>query len=695
MDILHDSALPTPVSLARSRSVGVISIDNPPVNALSAAVRAGLLDAINAVAADPDLIGAVIICAGKTFVAGSDLREFGAPLEEPQLPAVIAAIEGCPKPVVAALRGAALGGGYELALGCDFRLTAPGTVVGLPETTLGIIPGAGGTQRLPRLVGQAKAIELICTGARVDAQLARDLGMVDALTEGADLLAEAIGWVERLAGAKRRVMQRAVPAEPESVIEAAVKAGLKAGRNRPHIEAAIESVRRSATAAPEVALAAEREAFQDLRVGREAFAMRHLFFAEREAAKDARLAGVAPLPVNTVGVVGSGTMGSGIAISLLDAGVAVRLVDRSQGALDAALARVAAHYGKRRQTGRITAEVEAERLARLAPTQDLSSLADSDLVIEAVFESIETKRELFAELSGLLRPDAVLATNTSYLCVGDIAAAYGHPEMVIGLHFFSPAEVMRLVEVVEHPAAAPAALATGMAVGRRLGKLPILVGDSFGFVGNRIYAAYRRQCEFMLEEGAFPEDVDGALEAFGFAMGPFAVADLSGLDIAWRMRQATASSRNTSDRYVTIPDQLCELGRFGRKTGAGFYRYAPDERRGQADPQVRAIIVDASHKAGIARRRIEADEIVWRALGAMANAAAQVLYEGVARRAPDVDLALVNGFGFPRHEGGPVFWARSQPTAQLEAMLRRLAELSGPGFELAGPGALQALLEGP
>jgi 3-hydroxyacyl-CoA dehydrogenase len=679
--------------MERDGGVAVIIIDNPPVNAGSTAVRRGLHDAIATVAADPGIEAAVLIGAGKTFIAGSDLREFGQPLEEPQLPAVIAAIEACEKPVVAALHGAALGGGFELALGCDARVAAPGTRVGLPEVTLGMIPGAGGTQRLPRLVGISTAIALICEGRRVAAAEALSLGLVDALASGEGgeaVRAAAVAHARRLAGGKCRVADQPVPADPPERIEAAAGAALRAGRGRPPVVEAIRAVRAVAERPLDEALAEERAVFQRLRLETEAFARRHLFFAERDTARLSVLEGVAARPLERIGVIGAGTMGTGIVIAALDAGLPVTLLERDAQTLDAGLARLRDHYARQINGGKLSAMAAGQRLTALDPTTDMVGLGTATLVIEAVFEDLEVKQNLFRRLDAVLAPGAVLASNTSYLDLDAIAAVTGRPQDVIGLHFFSPANVMRLLEVVRGAKTAPDVLVTGIALAKRLGKLPVVAGNAFGFIGNRIYAAYRRQCEFLIEEGALPSEVDAALERFGFAMGPFAVADLSGLDIAWRMRRQQSATRDTAARYVEIPDRLCEAGRLGRKTGAGYYRYPPGAKRGEADPEVTALIEAASAAKGIARRAVANEEIVIRVLLTMVNEAACLLSEGVAARASDIDLVLVNGYGFPAWEGGPLFWAGRQDPAWLRAELERLGELSGPGFRLCDTGALCA-----
>ncbi|BAV52943.1 Short chain enoyl-CoA hydratase / 3-hydroxyacyl-CoA dehydrogenase (plasmid) [Mesorhizobium loti] len=578
------------VKVERRGEVGIIYIDNPPINAGSMEVRRGLLAAIRSVDADETLSGGILMGAAQMFMAGSDIREFGAPLEEPQLPTVIAAIEHSAKPFVAAIAGAALGGGYELALACDGRIATPQALVGLPETTLGLIPGAGGTQRLPRLVGHEKAIELICAGTRVTANDAHKLGMVDAIAEQ-DLLAEALEFLSALGPCKRRVSEKEIPVGEPGAVAKSKAIALTSGRQRPHIRAAIFAIEQCGTVPFQQGLAEERAEFQRLRMSREAVALRHLFFAERKATKTAETAASQAAPIHVVAVVGGGTMGAGIAAALLAAGKTVVIAESNDDAAARAHDRVRQGFQRRLERGRITsAQVEAW-LSRFSATTDLTDIEEADAVIEAVFEDIGAKQAVFGNLGRKARSDAILLTNTSYLSVADIASFCGRPQNVAGMHFFSPAEVMRLVEVVHHRDISEQTIASTLRLALDLGKLPILSKDSFGFIGNRIYSAYRLQCEFMLEEGALPHEIDAALEEFGFAMGPFAVADLSGLDIGWRMRQSTAAVRRPTDRYVTIPDQLCEAGRFGRKTGAGYYLYPTGPSRGEVDPFVTDLIV--------------------------------------------------------------------------------------------------------
>ncbi len=660
----------------------LIEINNPPINAGSLAVRSGLRDAIAQLVGAPDLSAAVIIGGGSTFVAGSDLREFGQPLQEPQLPCVIADIEACSKPVVAALHGAALGGGLELALACDARIALAGTVLGLPEVTLGIIPGAGGTQRLPRLVGVARAIEMICSGERISADKAMQLNIVDAVVSD-ELAATAIAHARSLGTRKIRIRDLSVPLMDAALIEPAEKTALRAGKQRPAVVAAIKAVKNSLNLPIDEALTQERAAFEQLRLANDAFALRHQFFAEREATRLPLELQARPRAVQTIAIIGAGTMGTGIAICALDASLSVILLEQDEAALERGRQRVVDHYQSRVAASKLKAAVAAANESRLHPTTDWTQLGRADLVIEAVFEDMAVKLEVFKKIDTHARAGAVLATNTSYLDVDAIANATSRPQDVLGLHFFSPANIMKLLEVVRGTKTNAEVLATGMALGKTLRKMPVLTGNAFGFIGNRIYNAYRKQCEYMLEDGAWPEDVDAALQSFGFAMGPFTVADLSGLDIAWRMRKAQAATRDPRERYVAILDHLCEQGRLGRKTGAGYYRYEDGKQVKTTDDAVRAIVAQASAQRGITRHILSTSEIQRRALLAMVNEAALLLGEGVASRASDIDVVLVQGYGFPRWEGGPVFWARQQDRAALAQDLQQLAACAGYGFTVA------------
>lgn len=664
------------VHLEKDGDIAVLVIDNPPVNAGSHDIRKGLLEAIAQVKADDGIVGAILIGAGKTFIAGSDLREFDLPLGPPQMPQVIAAIEGAAKPFVAALHGAALGGGYELALGCDARIADAGTVVGLPETALGIIPGAGGTQKLPRLVGKAVAVDLIATAKRVKADRALKLGMIDAIAQD-DLRTDAVAMARSMTGSKQRVIDKAIPESDD--LEGAVTHASR--RARPHVLAAIRHILEAGDVPVDQGLAAERDTFQTLRVAPEAKALRHIFFAERDAARGNPDRVAKPLPTQVFGVIGSGTMGAGIATALLQAGKPVILIDAKPEALAAGVKRVHDNIEGGVKRGRMSEGAGNEAKSRLTPFTVLSELAPCDLVIEAVFEDPQVKGNLLKSLDAVVRTDAVIATNTSYLDIDVLAAQTAHPERIIGLHFFSPAHIMKLLEIVRASRSSDPALATGLAVARMLGKQPVEAANAFGFIGNRIYAAYRVACEFMLEDGALPHEVDAAMEAFGFAMGPFAVADMSGLDIAWNMRRQKAADRDQADRYVHIPDRLCDIGRFGRKTGAGYYRY-DDAGKPQRDETVEALIEAASAEKGINRASLSIEDIQLRAMAAIVNEATCVIAEGVALRASDVDVVLVNGYGFPRWRGGPVHWARQQDAKTLTKACADFAQTAGPGRKL-------------
>ena len=659
----------------------VITVNNPPINAGSTEVRQGLLSAIEQLASDPQLKAAVLIGGGNTFIAGSDIKEFSQPLAQPHLPAVIAAIENCPKPIVCAIHGAALGGGFELALGCDARIASKDAVMGLPEVTLGIIPGAGGTQRLPRLVGVEKSIELICSATRIKAAEALKLGIITQLVDS-ELLTHALELAKSMQGSKSRIRDIQTPKSEDAVVLAASQKALKAGKNRPNIQHAIDMIVNSIAMPIDQALELERETFQKLRISTEAKALRHQFFAERKLFKalndDAK-----PQAIERIAVIGAGTMGSGIAIACLSAGYSVLLLDQNEVALTNGAQKVAAYYDSRIKSGKMSADKASSILKNFTHSTQWSDIASADLVIEAVFEDIQVKHAVFQKIEQHANPKALFASNTSYLDIDAIAAQLSNPARVFGLHFFSPAQVMKLIEIVRCPLSSPSAIATGLQLAKRLGKTPVMSTNSFGFIGNRIYAAYRRQCEFMLEEGAYPEQIDRALEDYGFAMGPFAVGDMSGLDIAWGMRKSQAATRNLEDRYVTIPDSLCLAGRFGRKTGFGYYQYDPASGARSVDPVVNQIIEEASQQKGIARREFTAAEIVNRVLLAMINEIAHLAAEHVVRDVTDCDIALVNGYGFPRWCGGPVFIAREMGLEKLSSEIDQLEKVSGPGFKKA------------
>ena len=667
--------------------IAVITFDNPPVNSLSPALREHIVLQLEAAQADPSVCGIVLTGSDKAFSAGAEVSEFGTPLQfqEPILSSVLAAVEASRKPVVAALAGVALGEGLELALACHGRVALESARVGLSEVTLGLIPGSGGTQRLPRLIGPEGALALLLSGQSRNVKDLAASGLCDAVVVD-DLVGTAARRALELAGTGAPFPQarerQPNAAQVQAIVEAQRAKLQTRQRLQPAYAAALDAV--AACVLPfDQGLQRERELFLELVTSTAAQALRYQSIAEREATRLPSKLDAAPRPVDSVAVIGAGTMGSGIAIAALDAGLTVLLLEQGNAALARGRQRISDHYRDRVTSGKLKAAVAADNEARLSVTTEWERLSEADLVIEAVFEELAVKQRVFRKIDAHARPGAVLATNTSYLDIDAIAAATSRPQDVLGLHFFSPANVMKLLEVVRGAKTASDVLATGMALGMRLKKTPVPCGNAFGFIGNRVYNAYRRQCEFMLEDGAWPEDVDNALSEMGFAMGPFAVADLSGLDIAWRMRKAQAATRDPRERYVAILDQLCEQGRLGRKSGAGYYTYPDGKQSKVSDAAVRGVIEQASAQRSIVRRPLAPDEIRRRALLAMVNEAALLLGEGVASRPGDVDVVLVQGYGFPRWEGGPVFWARRRGRAQLEAELRELARESGHGFVLA------------
>ncbi len=641
-------------------AVGFIVIDNPPVNAGSAGVRKGLVEAIHELNSNGTLKAGVLIGAGKTFISGSDIREFGQPLQSPLVPDVIAAIENSPKPLVAAISGAGLGGGYEIALACDSRVALETSVVGLPEVRLGLIPGAGGTQRLPRLIGLIPAVDVICSSRRIPAPVALRIGMVDAIVS--DLRRDSAAHALRLAG-KNRLRDRAVAAYDASDYTSQQQKARKSARGLSSVEHALRAIDLCISKPIDQALEEERAIFNVLRTGEEATALRHLFFAERNSSK--LEADATPLAIRHIGVIGAGAMGAGIAVTALSAGYHVTLVDPDPGA---------------RSRAEVFCKKEAKNTENLSLQESLEHIAGCDLIIEAIIEDMDAKKNLLTQLASLA-PKAILASNTSYLNLDEMASALHNQERFVGLHFFNPAHRMKLLEVVKTTALAPEILATALYLGKRMGKTCVIAGVGEGFIGNRIYNAYRRHCEFLVEDGASPWQVDSALKDFGFAMGPFAVGDMSGLDIALRMRQRLASVRDLRERYVNIADKLCEAGRFGRKSGRGWYLYDEATLEGRPDPDVETLISRCAQEGGIVRRPISAEEIISRALGSIINEAMLVLDEGIARSRADIDLVLVNGYGFPAYKGGPLHWAERQGRAAIEDMIEMVRKAQGFGFK--------------
>jgi 3-hydroxyacyl-CoA dehydrogenase len=678
-------------------SVARVELNAPPVNSLGIALRKYIVDSIRAAEADSQVAAIVLVGTDKAFSAGADVTEFGTPMQfrEPMLRSVIATIEACRKPVVAALSGVALGGGLELALGCHARVALASARLGTPEILLGLIPGSGATQKLPRLMGADRALAMMSSGQVQTAEQLSDSELLDLVvqqdlwTAASTLALELVQQPQPLPRVRDRIVE--VAAVDAAVEKASVRLN-KRHRAQPAYLALMDAVGASALPFDE-GMQRERELFLMLMKSSEAAALRYQFRVQQESAKLPANLSAAPRAFDHVAVIGAGTMGTGIAIAALEAGLQVSLLEQSADALERGSARIAEHFASRVKAGKVDAAKAERLLGRLKATLDWPSLQAADVVIEAVFEDLAVKQSVFRLIDQHARVGAVLATNTSYLDINAIASVVARPQDVVGLHFFSPANVMKLLEVVQDKDSAPDAMATAMALGKQLKKIPILCGNSFGFIGNRIYNAYRKQCEFMLEDGAWPEDVDQALTDFGFAMGPFAVADLSGLDIAWRMRQANAAARDPRERYVNILDRLCEMGRMGRKTQAGYYTYADGKPSPTTDDVVRGIIERAGVKRGIERSPLSAEVIQRRALLAMVNEAALLFAEGVAHRAGDIDVVLVNGYGFPAWVGGPVHWARSQPHSSLELELDHLTASSGYGAVRATPDMLSRLLD--
>ena len=662
----------TSVDLRPDGEIGVVTVDNPPVNALKHEVRAGLAEALRRTREDVAVKAVVIGCAGRTFFAGADITEFGKPPQAPGLGEVIAAIEAMPKPVVAALHGTALGGGFELALACHFRVAVAAARVGLPEVKLGLLPGAGGTQRLPRLIGPEKALKMIVTGDPITAGEALADGIIDDLVEG-DPIEGAIGFARRVVAEGqplRRVRDRDEKLIAEGFADAAETLTRRLrGREAP--AACVEAVRNAIILPFDAGLKREGELFRQLMVGDQSKAQRHIFFAEREAARVPGMPeGIKPRAVRTAAVIGAGTMGGGIAMCFANANIPVTLVETGRDLLDKGLDRVAANYRATVLRGGLAAHEMERRMGLIHGVTELDAVRSADIVVEAVFEEMDLKKRVFADLDRMTKTDAVLATNTSTLDVDEIARATKRPQDVLGTHFFSPANVMRLVEIVRGAKTAPDALATAIALGRRLAKVPVTVGVCYGFVGNRMLARRSVEAERLLLEGALPQEVDAAVTGFGLPMGPFAMADMAGLDVGWRIRKGRGE-RNE------IEDALCEAGQFGQKSGKGYFRYEAGSRTPLPDPEVERTILDASSRAGVARRTLTQEEIVERMVYPMVNEGARILEEGIAARPSDIDVIWVYGYGWPVWRGGPMYYADRVGLAHIRDRLTLYAERSG------------------
>ncbi|MDE0698799.1 MAG: 3-hydroxyacyl-CoA dehydrogenase NAD-binding domain-containing protein [Boseongicola sp.] len=639
------------VTLQRDVPVAIVTIDNPPVNATSQSVRAGLMTVLEQIDADAGIKTVILAGAGRTFVAGGDIKEFSAPPVPPHLPDVLNAMEASAKPWIAALNGTALGGGLEMSMACHMRIATPETQLGLPEVNLGLIPGAGGTVRLPRLIDPTEALTMIASGKPISASHALRLGLIDKMSDdpvqaAKDLASKAV---------TTRTLQRAVRPVDQTSFDA-VKARLhKKARGQISVGAAIRSVERAMTLPAQLALDAERAAFLELKASEQSAALRHVFFAERATLADPRCNGPSR-DIASVGVIGGGTMGAGIATAFLRAGYPVHMVEREAGAVGTARKRVQDILEQGRKRG-LLAQVQLDSMHnRFRASDRYGDLDEVDLVVEAVFEDIAVKRGVFAQLDEVTKPRAILATNTSYLDVNQIAGAVADPARVIGLHFFSPAHIMKLLEIVTPDKVADDVIATAAKLAKRLGKIGVLAGVCDGFIGNRIMSSYRHEADVLLLEGALPWEVDAAMREYGFAMGIYEMQDMAGLDIAWATRARRAETAPRDDGYVTVADSLCENGWFGRKTDKGWHDYAD----GQAIPSkdTAKIIAEAREMKGVSPRPLTPDQIMDRILSRLRMEADQVLADGVARQPSDIDVVMINGYGFPRWRGGPFFTAK-------------------------------------
>ena len=664
------------VDLSNEGEVAVITVNSPPVNALSATVRDGLDAAFAQANADAASQAIVLICAGKTFIAGADISEFGKPPKGAPLSDVLDHIEASPIPVVAAIHGAALGGGLETALVAHYRVAVPSAKVGLPEVNIGIIPGAGGTQRLPRLIGVEKALELITSGAHVPAKAAAAAGVIDQIVEEGNLRDGAIAFAKSVIGKPlKKVRDLTVTADPQ-VFADFRKANARKFRGLEAPEACIKAIEAAATLPFDEGLAVERDLFLKLLTGPQATALRYVFFAQREAWKTPDIPADTPIrPIKKVGMVGAGTMGGGISMNFLSAGIPVTIVEMKQDALDRGVGIMRKNYESSAKRGRLTAEQVEANMSLLTPSLDLEDLADCDLVIEAVFENMDVKKELFGKLDKIVKKGAILASNTSYLNIDEMAKMTSRPEDFVGLHFFSPANIMKLLEVVRGEKTQKDVIATAMVLAKTIGKVAVLVGVAYGFVGNRMLADRQNQANAMLLEGAMPWQVDKVWFDFGLPMGPFAMADLAGLDLGW----TAATSKSAS-----IRDILCEHDRRGQKTGKGFYDY-DENRNAVPSPFTEQAIKDFRAKQGVTPREITEQEIFERTVYPMINTGAKILEEGKATRASDIDIVWLNGYGWPAYTGGPMYYAN---TIGLKTIADKMQEFEAKYGEAFKPSAL-------
>ena len=677
MEDLMEKTTTGPISTRKHGDVLIILSNNPPVNALSTPVRQGLVEAIAKAESDESVKAVVIACEGQTFFAGADITEFGKPPQQPWLPLVVDTIENCSKPVVAAIHGTALGGGLEVALACHYRVAVPSAKLGTPEVKLGLLPGAGGTQRLPRVAGVRKALEMCATGNPISAKAAFDCGLVDRLIED-DLIPHAVGYAEEV----RNV--RPLPKSSErnykinecdpAVFDEFRQENARKFRGFEAPEANIKAVRTACEKPYSEGVIEERKLFMELMSGTQARAQQYFFFAERKAAKIEGLPeNTEPRPVRKVGVIGAGTMGGGISMNFLSSGIPVTIVEMGQEALDRGTGVMLRNYEASAKKGKLTAEQVGKAMGLLEPTLDFAALADCDLIIEAVYENMDVKQEVFGRLDKLAKPGAILASNTSYLDINEIAASISRPSDVVGLHFFSPANVMKLLEVVRGDMTAPDVLLTAMKIGKAIRKVPVVARVCHGFIGNRMLMPRQIEATKLLLEGATPEQVDRVHVEFGMPMGPFQMADLAGVDIGWH---------RDPNRVENIRDALCAIDRWGQKKGAGFYDY-DERRRPTPSPLVQEIIEDFARKHGVERREISDEEIVERTLYTMVNEGAKILEEGIAQRASDIDVVWVYGYGWPVYRGGPMFWADTVGLETIVEGLKRQEERMKPEFSFS------------
>ena len=678
----------TAVGFEKRGGIGLILVDNPPVNAISRQVRAGIIDRIIQVQEDPQIKAVVLGATGRTFMAGADIKEFGQPPLEPGLPAVLEALDHTPKLTVAALFGSALGGGLELAQACHYRIALKGARLGQPEVKLGLIPGAGGTQRLPRLVGLKKALRMIVSGRPISAEEALEAGLVDRLAEG-DILEAAVAFAKELAAEHAALRRTSMLDVDTSDIEAGFFEACRektAARSRGLVAPglAIEAVEAVASMNFSDGVTNERRLFAKALHSKESEALRHMFFAEHLVRRIPRLdPTIKPRRIDTIGVVGGGTMGGGIAMAFSNAGIPVTMLEISDQAIKEAKERMRANYQGAIKRGKLTeAEVE-ERLERIRGTTKYKDFGDADLIIEAVFEKMDLKKEIFRELDLVAKPGAILATNTSYLDTNEIAAETGRPGDVLGLHFFSPANLMRLMEIVKAARTEPDVLLTSVRLAKRISKVGVVSGVCHGFIGNRMLEGYIREAGLLVLEGAEPQDVDRAIYDFGFAMGPFAVMDLAGLDIGYMLRRQFPPERFDANAY-RLWDRLVEIGRKGQKTGSGVYKYEAGSRQPQVDPVSEGILVEERKAAGFPQRRIGQEEILLRCLFPLVLEGANILDENVAYRPGDIDVVWVNGYGFPAYKGGPMWWADRVGVGKIEAAIEVFGETHGRRWWQAG-----------